>query len=202
MKADISITQMIMIEKQVKDFISNNNLDINNYTIEDVSKILNIEEDGQCSTEETKLYIDDNGVKHITFKKDLSEMQKQFERVHEYGHIILDDPLPATRPDGHGKSLMEQRADYAGAALLLPFEKVLLFLLKNNYIELYEKERSELILHFCEQHNIDTLVFLRRIEEVRLLLKNDYYTDIENLAKQFGSLNDLFRRLERLKTSL
>lgn len=91
---------------------------------------------------------------------------------------------------------------YIACALLLPYEKVIIFLLKTNYIELSKKKKTKQILKFAKQNTVEKEIVIRRIRQVKCLLKHGYAPNYNYLLKEFDDANHLFRYLERLKAHL
>lgn len=91
---------------------------------------------------------------------------------------------------------------YTACTLLLPYEQVITFLLKTNYIELSKKGKAKQILKFAKQNTVEKEIVIRRIKQVKCLLKHGYEPNYNYLLKEFDDANDLFRCLERLKAHL
>lgn len=170
-KADISINQMENLEQKINELLCENNL-MSKYSIEEVAKVLNVECDKNEANFQKQAFVredKDTGKKIIIFKRGLSEEEKRFAFVHELGHIINGDTMPATRPLGKNKDYREQLADYTAAALLMPKNEVYKYLQDNNYSTGSSKNRVRIVKKLRKQYNVSEMMVLRRIQEIQIL---------------------------------
>lgn len=175
LKMDIDMKEMVESERRIENFIKDNNL--NTPSIEDIAKVLNVEAGGTEQGLSDQAYIAQGSAKGkniVIFKPGLSDVEKNFVFAHELAHIINKDRMPATRPEGHNKDFIEQRADYTASAMLMPINEVADFLQKQKYSELPPKKRVSLIKNLCRKYNVAEVNVLRRIREVQELEKNGF----------------------------
>ena len=125
LKFDIGFNEMVEGESRLKDFLQNNNINIDGNVVQSVAQKLEIEIGGISDTikNNAELTIVDNK-RIVILKTGLNEQEKLFCLAHECAHLINGDPVPQTRPDGKDKDIIEQKADYLAAAMIMPREKV------------------------------------------------------------------------------
>lgn len=107
-----------------------------------------------------------DGYRVVDFKSGLNEAEKRFAYAHECAHVLNNDDIPATRPDGHNKPPCEQIADYTAAAFLMPYDDVLNMLNKYNYTSSSKNQRIRILRLLCKQYNVSEMVAIRRVLEV------------------------------------
>lgn len=173
-KLDVSIDDMKLLEKRIKQFFTENNLPICS-DIETIAKVLNIKKGGDdpdLTTMQARLSsADKNGIYTVTFKPGLGYAERLFAFAHECAHVINQDQTPVNRPDGHNKPLDEQLADYTAAALLMPYDEVNKVLITSNYAGLKKNARIKVIKRLCKQFDVSDIIALRRVNEVIALNK-------------------------------
>ena len=167
LKFDIGFNEMVEGESRLKDFLQNNNINIDGNVVQSVAQKLEIEIGGISDTikNNAELTIVDNK-RIVILKTGLNEQEKLFCLAHECAHLINGDPVPQTRPDGKDKDIIEQKADYLAAAMIMPREKVHKFLLEHGYQNVSANRKVKLIDHMCKEYNATDIVVMRRIREV------------------------------------
>ena len=80
--------------------------------------------------------------------------------------MINGDPVPQTRPDRKDKDIIEQKADYLAAAMIMPRERVRKFLVEHDYENVSASKKMKLIDQMCKDYNVTDVVVMRRIREV------------------------------------
>ena len=168
LQSDISVEQMILSEKKVAEFLSENQIKPGE-SIHIIAKALNVVEGKEMSGIKDRAILgepDASGKMTVDFRQGQSEEDLLFDFAHECGHLINNDPAPATRPEGHNKSEIEQLADYVGAALLMPLESVYAYLTENDYIGASSRQQIKLIQALCEKYGVSRMIALRRVKEV------------------------------------
>lgn len=168
MKSDISVEQEIQTEKIISEFLKRNHLEPGS-PIKNIAEKLYIVYGGESDAILDRAFLsepDKNGMMTVLVKKGLSEEDHLFDFAHECWHRINRDPTPATRPEGTNKSEIEQLADYGGAALLMPIEKVYSFLVEENYKTCSVKKKQEIIQALCSRYGVTQIIALRRIKEI------------------------------------
>ena len=158
---------MVEGESRLKDFLQNNNINIDGNVVQSVAQKLEIEIGGISDTinNNAELTIVDNK-RIVILKTGLNEQEKLFCLAHECAHLINGDPVPQTRPDGKDKDIIEQKADYLAAAMIMPREKVHKFLLEHGYQNVSANRKVKLIDQMCKEYNATDIVVMRRIREV------------------------------------
>ena len=167
LKFDIGFNEMVEGESRLKDFLQNNNINIDGNVVQSVAQKLEIEIGGISDTikNNAELTIVDNK-RIVILKTGLNEQEKLFCLAHECAHLINGDPVPQTRPDGNDKDIIEQKADYLAAAMIMPREKVHKFLLEHGYQNVSANRKVKLIDQLCKEYNATDIVVMRRIREV------------------------------------
>ena len=167
LKFDIGFNEMVEGESRLKDFLQNNNINIDGNVVQSVAQKLEIEIGGISDTikNNAELTIVDNK-RIVILKTGLNEQEKLFCLAHECAHLINGDPVPQTRPDGKDKDIIEQKADYLAAAMIMPREKVHKFLLEHGYQNVSANRKVKLIDQMCKEYNATDIVVMRRIREV------------------------------------
>ena len=167
LKFDIGFNEMVEGESRLKDFLQNNNINIDGNVVQSVAQKLEIEIGGISDTikNNAELTIVDNK-RIVILKTGLNEQEKLFCLAHECAHLINGDPVPQTRPDGKDKDNIEQKADYLAAAMIMPREKVHKFLLEHGYQNVSANRKVKLIDQMCKEYNATDIVVMRRIREV------------------------------------
>ncbi len=167
LKFDIGFNEMVEGESRLKDFLQNNNIIIDGNVVQSVAQKLEIEIGGISDTikNNAELTIVDNK-RIVILKTGLNEQEKLFCLAHECAHLINGDPVPQTRPDGKDKDIIEQKADYLAAAMIMPREKVHKFLLEHGYQNVSANRKVKLIDQMCKEYNATDIVVMRRIREV------------------------------------
>ena len=167
LKFDIGFNEMVEGESRLKDFLQNNNINIDGNVVQSVAQKLEIEIGGISDTikNNAELTIVDNK-RIVILKTGLNEQEKLFCLAHECAHLINGDPVPQTRPDGKDKDSIEQKADYLAAAMIMPREKVHKFLLEHGYQNVSANRKVKLIDQMCKEYNATDIVVMRRIREV------------------------------------
>lgn len=166
LKFDIGFNEMVEGESRLKDFLQNNNINIDGNVVQSVAQKLEIEIGGISDTikNNAELTIVDNK-RIVILKTGLNEQEKLFCLAHECAHLINGDPVPQTRPDGKDKDIIEQKADYLAAAMIMPREKVHKFLLEHGYQNVSANRKVKLIDQMCKEYNATDIVVMRRIRE-------------------------------------
>lgn len=165
---DISLEQMCALEEKVGKFLREQKI-VPGAPIHEIAAALHIVEGGVESDLKGRALLsppDADGNMVVLFRRGLSQEEKYFDFAHECGHRINGDPIPATRPEGCGKSEVEQLADYAGAALLMPLEKVYVDLEEAQYRDSGQRKRIKIIQKLCVEYGVTRMIALRRIKEV------------------------------------
>ena len=167
LKFDIGFNEMVEGESRLKDFLQNNNINIDGNVVQSVAQKLEIEIGGisDIIKNNAELTIVDNK-RIVILKTGLNEQEKLFCLAHECAHLINGDPVPQTRPDGKDKDIIEQKADYLAAAMIMPREKVHKFLLEHGYQNVSANRKVKLIDQMCKEYNATDIVVMRRIREV------------------------------------
>ena len=168
LESDISVDQMKQSEDRVSNFLKENKLEPG-VSIEKIADRLKIVDGGEKDGLTDRAWLSapgENGIRTVVFKRGLSKEERHFDFAHECGHRINNDPTPATRPKGYNKPQAEQLADYTGAALLMPFDKVCNFLHEHDYEKCSRRQRQILIRELCDQYTVTEIIALRRIKEV------------------------------------
>ncbi|MCH5261423.1 MAG: ImmA/IrrE family metallo-endopeptidase [Lachnospiraceae bacterium] len=170
MKFDIDFDEMAEAEQRLRDFMQDNNIAISDNVIDDVAQKLEVITGGVSNTiqNNAELIIID-GKKAVILKDSLNAQERTFCFAHECAHLIYGDPVPQTRPEGRDKDIIEQKADYLAAAMILPREIVCKFLADNNYDGLSSSKRVKLIDRMSKKYNVKDVVLMRRIQEVKAL---------------------------------
>lgn len=176
-KLDVTPERMAESENNISKFLEKNNIKADGSILE-IARILNVEQGDTEKGLDTQAHLkeeSETGKKVVTFKDGLSEEEKKFVFAHEIAHLLNGDSIPVTRPYGRNKSEIEQYADYTAAALLMPFELVEDFLMKNNYQNSSVQKRTVLVRKLCKEYGVTEIIALRRIKEVYTLknLKKD-----------------------------
>ncbi len=167
-KLDISLEQMLESEAKIRNFLKENNFQ-SNVSIEKIAEKLMIECGGTKDDLNDRASLstpNQDGKMIVVFKKGLRKKEQRFDFAHECGHRINGDPAPLTRPEGYNKPKIEQLADYVGAALLMPIDRVYDFLIMNDYKGSSLKKRRLLLHELCEEYEVTEVIALRRIKEV------------------------------------
>lgn len=165
---DITLEQMLASENRIRAFLTKNQL-CQEASIQDIATALHIVDGGVESGLEGRARLstpDVDGKMVVVFRQGLSQEEMRFDFAHECGHRINEDPIPATRPDGCGKAAVEQLADYAGAALLMPLDKVYADLEKAQYRGSGQRKRIKIIQKLCIEYGVNRMIALRRVKEV------------------------------------
>ncbi len=165
---DISLEQMLASEDRIRAFLNENHIRPG-APIQDIATALHIADGGVESGLEGRARLstpDADGKMLVKFRRGLSKEEMRFDFAHECGHRINKDPIPATRPDGCGKPEIEQLADYAGAALLMPLEKVYADLEGAQYRGSGPRKRIKIIQKLCAEYGVNRMIALRRVKEV------------------------------------
>ena len=168
LESDISVAQMMQSEQRISEFLKTNRLQPG-VSIQIIADKPNIVEGGVQEDLTDRAWLsgpNENGKMTVAFKKGLSEEDYHFDFAHECGHLINGDPTPATRPEGYNKPQAEQLADYTGAALLMPFNKVCDFLDEHDYEKSSRRQKQILIRELCDKYKVTEIIALRRIKEV------------------------------------
>ena len=170
LKFDIGFNEMIEGENRLKDFLQNNNININGNVVQSVAQKLEVEIGGSSDTikNNAELTTVDNK-KIVILKSGLNEQEKLFCLAHECAHLINGDPVPQTRPDRKDKDIIEQKADYLAAAMIMPRERVRKFLVEHDYENVSASKKMKLIDQMCKDYNVTDVVVMRRIREVTKL---------------------------------
>lgn len=170
-KLDVTEEEMLESEKRINSFFKDNNMEAGE-PISEIAKILNVEQGGIESGLQSQAYLkkcDNTGKKIVVFKAGLSEKEKLFVFAHEIAHLLNGDSVPVTRPNGHNKSQMEQRADYTAAALLMPLDEIYRYMVENEYEKASVRKRTAVIRELCKMYNVTEVIALRRVKEVYVL---------------------------------
>ena len=170
LKFDIGFNDMVESEGRLKDFLLNNNININGNVVQSVAQKLEVEIGGISDVikNNAELTIVDNK-RIVILKSGLNEQEKLFCLAHECAHLINGDPVPQTRPDRKDKDIIEQKADYLAAAMIMPRERVRKFLEEHNYQNASVSKKGKLIDQMCRDYNVTDVVVMRRIREVTKL---------------------------------
>lgn len=180
LEMDITLEEMENSEKRIENFIKDNKLKEPS-SIEEFSKILNVEAGGTEQGLKSQAYIEEDkvtGKSIVKFKLGLSDVEKNFIFAHELAHKINRDKIPATRPEGHNKDFIEQRADYTAAAIMMPIKEVSAFLKSKKYDEVSSKKRLSIVKDMCKKYNVTEVNALRRIKEVQELERNGFQSGL------------------------
>ena len=172
-KLHVSVKQMKNSEGRIKKFYDDRGLS-SEATIYEIADVLNGVEGGIDDTLAERACLcepDHNGKMVVLFKKGLTKEERKFDFAHECAHLLNGDPIPSTRPGGHNKPKLEQIADYTAAALLMPFDRVNEFLIKNEYLKADKNKRYTLVRKLCQIYGVSEIIVLRRINEVLILKK-------------------------------
>lgn len=170
LKFDIGVGEMIEGERRLKDFLKSNNISINGNVVQSVAQKLEVEIGGISDTIKNNAElttVDDKKI--VILKEGLNEQEILFCLAHECAHLINGDPVPQTRPEGRDKDIIEQKADYLAAAMIMPREKVRSFLVDHNYQSASSNKKVKLIDQMCREYNATDVVVMRRIQEVTIL---------------------------------
>lgn len=173
LSVDISIEQMLLLEERISNFFNKHNLRPGE-SIHKIAKVLNIVEGGVQNGIDTRARLNkpnESGEMIVVFRTGLNEKERLFDFAHECGHRINQDPLPVTRPEGYNKDECEQLADYVGAALLLPLDRIYNYLQDNKYMESSKRKKRAIVKKICNQYKVSEMIALRRINEVYILKK-------------------------------
>lgn len=172
-KLDVNEKQMWESEKRIAEFFWQYRLRPDVSTIWDVGRALKIIESPETDEsiqEKARLSEKDaDGFRTVVYRPGLTKEEQTFTFAHECGHIVNDDPTPATRPDGYGKPEAEQLADYTGGALLMPLESVYKYLVEFDYAGSGRLKKTSMIYTLCEKYGVDRMTALRRVKEVCIL---------------------------------
>lgn len=167
LKFDIGLDEMKESEEILKNFMSNNDIDINGNIVRNVAQKLDVEIGGYSNTIQNNAELSmKNGKKVVIMKEGLNDQEQWFCFAHECAHLIYGDPIPQARPEGKDKDKREQRADYLAAAMIMPREKVYAFLEGNNYMNISSNKKLKLIAQMSREYNVRDVVVMRRIKEV------------------------------------
>lgn len=170
MKFDIDFTEMLEAERKLKEFMQDNNITISDNVVDDVAQKLEIVIGGVSDTIQNNAELTImNGKKAVILKNSLNDQERTFCFAHECAHLIYGDPVPQTRPEGKDKDIIEQKADYLAAAMILPREMVCKFLVEKKYDGLSSGKKVKLINQLSKKYNVKDVVVMRRIQEVQAL---------------------------------
>lgn len=169
---DITIEEMIMSEKVIKNFLDSHSLG-EAYTIEMIADILKI----KCMGDSENLYNnkaylsapDRDGFRYVYFRKDQTAIERRFDLAHECAHVLHEHPTPAAKGPQHSHNLEEQLADYTAAALLMPYARITRYLDNEEYFYSKKSKRKQIIEKICLQFGVLEETCIRRINEVALL---------------------------------
>lgn len=170
---DISEKEMRELEGKLSSFLKENNLP-SDASIWEVANVLNVVDGGSVDniSSRARIYESDiNGDFRVVHNQKVPDNERLFDFAHELGHRINKDPLPANRPHGYNKPKQDQLADYTGAALLMPLDRVHNFLVENGYNAASNRKRVVLIRKLSKKYNVSEILAVRRVNEVRLLKK-------------------------------
>lgn len=165
---DITITQMIELEGRLCSFLREKQLQPG-AELRTIAQALGIVEDGESCQMPNRATLGkpkDDGTLPVSFRADLSAMERRFDFAHECAHRINHDPVPATRPDGYNKPESEQLADYMAAAILMPLDAVYQFLISQQYLTVSTRKKTRIIRMLCNQYHVSEIIALRRVREV------------------------------------
>lgn len=171
LKLDISLDQMLEMEGRLTSFLRENNLEVG-VELSTIAKVLGIVEDGEECYRPNRATLGDrkdDGTMPVSFRSDLSALERRFDYAHECAHGINKDPVPATRPEGYNKPETEQLADYMAAAILMPLEEVYTFLTEQGYRQASSSQKAKMIRILCKRYRVTELIALRRVREVFLI---------------------------------
>lgn len=173
LEVDLDVGDMIKIEQTIQqntNIPKRKNGENTQEYIWAVANNLKIQNGGTAPiVDQAELNEKKDGTYQVVFQRGLSKEKCVFALAHECGHILNEDPSPSTRPDSINKPKMEQLADYAGAAILLPKKDMESFLMRNNYQSSTARQKEELIKLLSKTYGVSIPVVLRRIEEVLLI---------------------------------
>ena len=170
-KIDISIDEMLESEEKIAKFLKTNNLKPDG-SIEKIATALKVKNGGSSNTVKGRALLsepDTDGSMTVTFNRKIPSSERLFDLAHECGHLVNGDPTPANRPTGYNKPKMEQLADYTGAALLMPRQEILKYLVENNYDSASNGKRVRVIRKLSKKYKVNEIIAVRRINEVRIL---------------------------------
>lgn len=177
MRIDLEITDMNRIEQSIKSNSAIPKREKSESTqdyIWSIARNLKMQNGGTANISEQALSDKiDNDVYQVTFQKGLGKEEYVFALAHECGHILNGDSFPNTRPDANNKSMKEQLADYAGAALLLPKDDIENFLEINKYEVANDRKKISLVKDLCKIYEVSAIAVLRRIKEIQLMKANE-----------------------------
>lgn len=165
---DITVEQMAQSEEQVREFFQRCELSPGADINEIAKKLDVVPASGFVNIIGAKARMEEDsaGRARVDFKRGQNRQELKFDLAHECGHRIRHDPLPATKPDGHTESEVEQLADYVGIALLMPIDEIFTYLKGHNYKKVSSKQQMKLLYDLCKQYDVDRVTALRRIQEV------------------------------------
>lgn len=172
---DISEEEMRKLEDNLLAFFKEKNLSPGSsiWEVADALKVIDIGSVDNIASRARIYERDVNGDFKVAHDKKVPNHERLFDFAHELGHRINKDPLPADRPHGVNKPKMDQLADYTGAALLMPQDQIFSFLIENNYNSSSPRKRVALIRKLSKKYNVSEMVTVRRVNEVRILKKNE-----------------------------
>ena len=172
LQSDITIDQMLESEERIESFYRENNL-YPGCTLSKIAEALLVKMGGIDATlTNDQAHISQqgpDGYRVVDFKSDLSKTEKRFAYAHECAHVLNNDDIPATRPNGQHKSPCEQIADYTAAAFLMPYKDVLQVLTDYDYATGSKNQRVRVLRFLCQRYQVSEMVASRRISEVEQL---------------------------------
>lgn len=173
-KLDITIKQMRDSEKNIATMLEQYNLEPG-VSIWKLADVLNVRKGGVEEGISDFAHLsepDEYGKSTVTFQRGLSKEEQKFYFAHECAHKLNQDFIPATRPTGRNKPIVEQLADYTAAALIMPLEEVYHYLVENRYQTVSARKRTSLVRGLCKKYEVSEIIALRRIHEVYCLKGN------------------------------
>lgn len=168
---DIAVDEMKTLEARIEQFMKSVNLH-DNAAFEDIVHALKVIDCGVGDNIEGRARVYDiapDGFRRVYHNSSVPQEEWKFDLAHECGHLINGDPLPTDRPDGYHKSIVEQKADYTAAAILMPINPVYDFLSSRGYFSATAQERKDLAITLSKLYNVDDILVVRRIKEICLL---------------------------------